>query len=142
MLNYAELCNFMQVMLKTYAKVGFGPFVLGNHCIQLLRRLTCWIILITSGRDFIQILFKLRAQFLSRRGLGLGLWVFLVIFFLQAVHNLSVRRGRAQTNGGSPIWRTGHGSGWCHIYTLNTIVWRRRVSHEPCGPQRDNYIRI
>ena len=25
MLNYAELCNFMQVMLKTYAKVGFGP---------------------------------------------------------------------------------------------------------------------
>ncbi len=25
MLNYAELCNFMQVMLKSYAKVGFGP---------------------------------------------------------------------------------------------------------------------
>ncbi len=25
MLNYAELGNFMQVVLKTYAKVGFGP---------------------------------------------------------------------------------------------------------------------
>ncbi len=25
MLNYAELCNFMQVMLRTYAKVGLDP---------------------------------------------------------------------------------------------------------------------
>ncbi len=113
--------------------------VLGNHRIQLLLSLTCWIILVTSGRDFIQILLKLHEMpFLSRRGWGLGQLVFPLIFFRLAVHNLSVRRGRAQTDGGSPIWRSGHGSGWCHSYTLNTVVRRRRVSHKPCGLQGED----
>ena len=36
MLNYAELGNFMQVMLKTYAKVGFGPYYMVHYMHYML----------------------------------------------------------------------------------------------------------